>query len=237
MKRARLSPLQIIVHVGVWVPLIVLLVDFYTGNLSINPYQDAERRTGNIALVLLVLSLACTPINTLFRVPVVLKLSRPLGLYAYMVAVIHVFIFLGLDYGFDLRLIILDLADKAYILVGLAAFLLLSVLALTSFRWWMVRLGKKWKRLHRLVYAINLLVVLHFAWASKGDFFRLMGDILWPLAALAVVVVLLMLRIPIIRRQAAGKLRLFRAPSRETTPRTVPPKSVPPKVERDNRGG
>lgn len=200
--------MQLAVHVGAWIPLLVLLVDFNTGNLSINPYQDAQRRTGNIALILLILSLACTPVNTLFRVPSVLKLNRPLGLYAYMYAFIHLFIFVGLDYGFQFNLLWLDVGDKPYIFVGLAAFLLLSLLALTSFRWWMRRMGKNWKRLHQLVYLINLLVVLHFAWAVKGDVFRLQGEILRPLLAFGVVAVLLILRIPPVRRALARRRTL-----------------------------
>ncbi len=204
-QRRQLSPLQLAVHVGAWIPLLVLLVDYQTGGLSINPYQDAQRRTGNIALILLILSLAVTPINTVFRKPSVLKLNRPLGLYAYMYAVIHLFIFAVLDYGLQFNLILLDVGEKRYILVGLAALILLSLLALTSFRWWMKRMGKNWKRLHRLVYLINLLVILHFAWAVKGDFFRLQGEVLRPLLALVVVVILLVLRIPAVRRKFARR--------------------------------
>lgn len=209
-NRPRLTPLQLLVHIGAWIPLIVLLVDAQTNNLTVNPYQAAEQRTGSIAIILLILSLACTPLNTLFRIPALLKLRRPLGLYAYMYAAIHLFIFVGLDYGFSLELILLDVADKLYIFVGLTAFLLLSLLAATSFDTWKKRLGKGWKRLHQVVYFINLLVVLHFAWASKGDFFRLQGEILRPLLALLVILVLLVLRIPSIRRRVAGKLQLPR---------------------------
>jgi sulfoxide reductase heme-binding subunit YedZ len=211
-QRRPLSLLQLAVHVGAWIPLLVLLVDAQTGNLSINPYQDVQRRTGNIALILLILSLACTPINTLFRKPAVLKLNRPLGLYAYMYAVIHLFNFLVLDYGLQFDLILLDIADKRYIFVGLAALILLSLLALTSFRWWMKRMGKNWKRLHRLVYVVNLLVVLHFAWASKGDFFRLQGEVLRPLLAFLVIAALLILRIPAVRRKFARGRRPVRPP-------------------------
>lgn len=194
-------------HAGAWIPLLVLLVDLKTGGLSINPYQDAQRRTGNIALILLMLSLACTPLYTLFRVPVILKLNRPLGLYAYMYAVIHLFIFVGLDYGFQFNLIWADVGDKPYIFVGLTALILLTLLAVTSFRWWMRKLGKNWKRLHRLVYFINLLVALHFAWAVKGDIFRLQGEILRPLLALAVILFLLVFRIPAVRRAIARRRR------------------------------
>ena len=199
--RRRIHWLQVVVHVGAWIPLIVLVSDFLTDNLTVNPIQAATQRTGNIAIILLVLSLACTPVNLLLRYSPVLKVRRALGLYGYMYAAIHFLIFSGLDYGFNLRLILPAIAEKRFIVVGFTALLLLTVLAATSFRWWMVRLGKNWKRLHRLAYLTNLLVVLHFAWAVKGDFFRLQGDILRPLLAGIAVVVLLILRIPAIRQR------------------------------------
>lgn len=207
-RARRPGLLQILVHAGAWIPLLVLLFDLWSGGLSINPYQEAERRTGNIAMILLILSLACTPLHTLFRIPALSGLSRPLGLYAYLYAAIHLLIFVGLDYGFQLSLLWQDINEKRYIFAGLAAFLVLSALAATSFRWWMVRLGKNWKRLHRLVYLANLLVVLHFAWAVKGDFFRLQGEVTRPLLALGVVTLLLVMRIPAVRRRLAGRLRL-----------------------------
>jgi sulfoxide reductase heme-binding subunit YedZ len=199
--------LQILVHAGAWIPLLVLLFDLWSGSLSINPYQAAERRTGNIALILLIASLACTPLYTLTRAGALAGLSRPLGLYAYMYAAIHLLIFVGLDYGFQLSLLWQDINEKRFIFAGLAAFLVLSALAITSFRWWMARLGKSWKRLHRLVYVANLLVVLHFAWAVKGDFFRLQGDVVRPLLALAVITLLLVMRIPMVRKRLSGRLR------------------------------
>lgn len=210
MKVRRLSGLQILVHTAAWVPLIVLLVDLQTGNLTINPYQAAERRTGNIALIFFLLSLACTPVNMLFKIPEVIKIRRPLGLYGYMYAAIHLFIFVGLDYGFDFELILLDVGEKRFIFAGLTAFILFSLLAATSYRWWMAKLGKRWKQIHRLVYMANLVIVLHFAWAVKGDFLRLQGDVLRPLLALLVVILLLVLRIPAVRKKLAGRLQIRR---------------------------
>jgi sulfoxide reductase heme-binding subunit YedZ len=216
-KRRRLSILQIITHLAVWVPLGVLVFDFLNDNLTANPIQAAQQRTGDTALILLILSLACTPINMLFRLPALLRLRRTLGLYGYMYAAIHLLLFVGLDYAFNFNQILRDVGDKRYILVGLTAFLLLSALAFTSFDYWKVRLGKAWKRLHRLVYLINLLVVLHFAWAIKGDFLRLQGDVFRPLLAALVVTVLLALRIPSVRRKLAGRLQI-RRPLKETKP-------------------
>ena len=202
--RFQFTPLQILVHLAAWIPLIVLIWDYQNGNLTANPYQAATQRMGFTALVLIILSLTITPLNTIFRVPEVIKLRRPLGLYGFMYAAIHLLIFTGLDYGFDWDLLIADLADKRYILVGLTAFLLLVPVAFTSYRWWMIRLGKRWKQLHKLVYIVNVLIVLHFAWVIKGDVLGLQGDILRPILAGVVVFLLLVARIPAIRKRLAG---------------------------------
>jgi len=198
-------------HIGALLPLGALAFDYFTGRLTVNPIQDATLRTGGAAIVLLILSLACTPLHMLTRVAGFARSARALGLYAYLYAALHLLIFAGLDYGFDLELILITVAEKPYILAGLTAFLILSALALTSFKRWMVRLGKNWKRLHRLVYLANLAVVLHFAWSVKGDLLRLQGDILRPLLAGLAVLLLLALRLPAVRRALAGRLRLSKA--------------------------
>jgi methionine sulfoxide reductase heme-binding subunit len=206
-KKTRLHWLQILIHIGTWIPLALLVYDFTNNRLGFNPIQNMTQRTGDTAIILLILSLACTPLNTLFHYGPLVKIRRPLGLYAYLYAVVHLFIFVWVDYRFNFNFILKDVGDKLYILVGLAAFISITLLALTSFRWWMVRLGKTWKRLHRLVYLVNLLVVLHFAWASKGDLFRLQGDIQRPLLALVLILLLLAARIPQVRKRLSNLYR------------------------------
>jgi sulfoxide reductase heme-binding subunit YedZ len=102
-----------------------------------------------------------------------------------------------LDYGFDLRLMVDTIAEKRYILAGLSAFLIILPLAITSFDWWKKRLGKNWKRLHRLVYLAALLVVLHYTWLVKSD-------IRVPLLYGLGIVILLVLRIPAVRRKLSN---------------------------------
>ena len=118
----------------------------------------------------------------------------------------HFTIFIWIDYGFNWEFLRADISDKLYIFVGLTALIMLTLLAATSFKWWMKRLGKRWKSLHKLVYLAAPLVVLHFAWARKGDVFRLQGDILQPLAFGIVVALLLLARLPALRKRAV-KLR------------------------------
>jgi sulfoxide reductase heme-binding subunit YedZ len=170
----------------------MLAWDFTQGQLTANPIREIQLRTGKYALVLLVLSLACTPIYVLSGLKQVLSLRRPLGLYAFMYASLHFLNFVGLDYGFDFSLIREDIFEKRYALVGFAAFLILLPLAITSTKGWMKRLGQNWQRLHRLIYLAALLVILHFLWQTKADFRQ-------PLVYGAIVAVLLTVRIPWVR--------------------------------------
>jgi len=129
-----------------------------------------------------------------------LKRRRALGLYAFMYATIHVLIYLDLDFGLAWSFILQNFTQDPRLIVGLIAFLLLIPLAWTSFDVWKKRLGKKWKLLHKLVYLIVPLVVLHFAWNKKGDIFTAQGDIAQPLFYGLIVIVFLVMRIPQVRR-------------------------------------
>jgi sulfoxide reductase heme-binding subunit YedZ len=200
MKKLKFTPFQLVVHIGAWIPLAWLVWAYTTNHLTVNPIQAATQQAGKFAITLLVLSLACTPLHTIFRWRGVLKLRRALGLYALMYAGLHLYILVGVDYGFDLGSLWGDLSGKPYIIVGAATLLILIPLGITSTKGWMKRLGKTWRQLHRLVYLASLLAVLHFAWAKKGDLFFLRGDIAQPLLYGGIVLLLLVLRIPFIRR-------------------------------------
>src|SRR5919199_5924112 len=193
MLAFRRNWLRALTHVGAWIPLAVLIWDGAHDRLTVNPIQEISFRTGKIALTLLVLSLACTPVNTLFGLRQVLPLRRPLGLYAFMYACLHLFNFVVVDYGLDAGLIKQAIVEKRYVLVGFAAFLLLTPLVLTSTKGWMRRLGKRWKVLHRLAYLPGLLVIVPFFLVGKTD-------IPEPLLYGALVALLLLLRLPLIRR-------------------------------------
>ena len=200
----RFTPLQIAMHVYAWSVLVFLVFDLITGNLSANPIQELEQRTGRHAITLLVLSLACTPLNTLFKWPELLKRRRALGLYTFMYATIHVLIYMDLDYGLAWSFIIQDVIEKPRLIVGAIAFFMLTPLAWTSFDIWKKRLGKKWKRLHQTVYVLAPLVVLHYAWSKKGDLFHLQGEIIRPLIYGLIVVFFLFFRIPLVRKAIAS---------------------------------
>ena len=197
MQKLKAHWLQILTHVGALLPLAILAWDYAQNQLTANPIREITLRTGRSAIVLLLLSLACTPIYTLFGFKPVLRLRRPLGLYAFLYAGLHGLTFVGLDYGFDLVLIGQELLQKHFVQVGALAFLILVPLAITSTRGWVARLGKNWKRLHRLVYLAALLAGVHFLWVVKANT-RV------PLLYGAVLAVLLVARIPAVQNAVRG---------------------------------
>jgi sulfoxide reductase heme-binding subunit YedZ len=184
--------LRIVVHIGSLLPL-AWLVWAYTQNLFlVDPVREITTFTGKTAIILLLSSLACTPINTMFGYTPVLRVRRALGLYAFLYASLHFLTFVGLDYAFDFELLGEAIFDQRYVVVGFFAGLILLALALTSTKGWQIRLRKNWKRLHRLVYLAGILVAVHYMWLSK--------DISEPLPYVIIIALMLVLRIPGIRR-------------------------------------
>lgn len=200
MHKLKTSWLQIIIHIGALLPLVILIWDFTQGRLTVNPIQEIQLRTGKYALVLLVLTLLVTPANIMFGIKQALRLRRQLGLYAFMYASLHFLNFIGLDYRFDFTLIQEDIAGKRFVLAGLAAFLSLLLLAVTSTKGWMRRLGKNWERLHWLIYLAAALAVTHFVWQVKADLRE-------PLIYGLVVFILLAVRLPAIRKMVNERRR------------------------------
>lgn len=166
----------------------MLVWDYWTFQLSADPIREATLRTGQSALTLLILSLACTPLNIIFGWKQLLPLRRTLGLYAFLYATLHGLIFVGLDYWFDLHLIVEAIFQKPYALAGLTGFLMMVPLALTSNRWSVQKLGNTWKSLHRLAYLAAMVAVVHFAWLVKQAY-------TWPLVCAAALAVLLVIRV------------------------------------------
>ena len=210
MNKLRIHGLQVLIHIGALLPLAILVWDFTQGQLTVNPIQEIQLRTGKYALVLLALSLACTPVSIVFGFKQALRLRRPLGLYAFMYACLHFLNFVGLDYGFDFSLIRADISDKRFALAGFAAFLSLLPLAITSTRAWIKKLGKNWERLHWFIYLAALLAVTHFIWQVKADLRE-------PLAYGAIIALLLIIRIPAIRK-AVSKFGTRLRGNEETSP-------------------
>lgn len=137
--------------------------------LGANPAEYLIRATGDWTLRLLCVTLAVTPLRVMSGLPELAKLRRMLGLFTYFYVVLHLLCYSWLDMGFEWTDIAADIAKRPFILVGFSAFVLLTPLALTSFNRAIRWLGaKRWQWLHRLVYVVAVLAVLHFFWMRAG---------------------------------------------------------------------
>lgn len=175
-------------------PIILLVGNFLTDRLGANPYEVLTRNSGEWTLRFLLITLAMTPLRQLIGKPWPLRLRRMLGLFTFFYAFTHMTTYLVLDQFFDWSEIWIDIIDRPFITVGMSAFVLLIPLALTSTKSMMKRLGKQWKRLHRLVYVVAICGVLHFLWLVKADLQQ-------PLIYLALLSVLLGYRLYLWLRQ------------------------------------
>ena len=163
------------VIVAALVPLGLLVWDAMTGGLGANPVEEVTHRTGITAITLLMLTLAVTPASQLLGAGWLVGFRRMVGLFAFTYAVLHFLTYLAdqtlfTGEGLSLTVVAEDVAERPYVTVGFATFLLLVPLAVTSTRGWVKRLGgKRWQRLHRLVYVAGAGAVLHFLWLVKAD--------------------------------------------------------------------
>ncbi|HEY1409263.1 MAG TPA: protein-methionine-sulfoxide reductase heme-binding subunit MsrQ [Promineifilum sp.] len=186
-REARRRLLRISYHAIGLFPLAWLIFDFWFGFLGVEPIRAMILRTGKAAIIMLTLSLAATPAGIIFGWKQANVVRRPFGLYAFMYVCIHLSIFVWLDYGFMMRLIVEEIIERRYAVVGFLAFLLLIPLALTSTKDAQKRLGKKWKTLHKLVYLVGILAVVHYIWLVKNAYTQ-------PFIFAAIIIFLLLVR-------------------------------------------
>ena len=172
------------------VPFALLTFDAFADRLGANPVDTITRETGQWTLRFLLITLAVTPLRRLTGWNPVVRFRRMLGLFAFFYLCMHFMTFAGIDHFFVWRDIVEDVFKRPYITVGFTSFLLLIPLAITSTNAMQRRLGgKKWKRLHQLVYVAATGGVLHFLWLVKSDTRE-------PLIYLSVLTLLLILRLP-----------------------------------------
>ncbi len=150
-------------------PLVLLAYRFYSEGFGANPIETINRYTGDWALRILLLTLAFSPIIRIFRWNNVIQYRRMVGLFAFFYVCLHLTSYVVLDQFFDFRAIIDDVFKRPFITVGFSAFILLIPLAVTSTNKMVERLQYRWIQLHRLVYLIAILAVLHFWWMVKID--------------------------------------------------------------------
>jgi sulfoxide reductase heme-binding subunit YedZ len=162
-----------VVFVAALLPFAWLVWGAFTDGLGANPAEHLIRATGEWTLRFLCIGLAVTPLRVMLKLPTLARFRRMLGLYAYFYVVLHLVSYAWFDMAFELGDIASDIAKRPFILVGFAAFVLLTPLAATSFNRAIRALGAvNWQRLHRSVYGVVLLGLLHFFWmrSGKNDF-------------------------------------------------------------------
>ncbi|MCL4867851.1 MAG: sulfoxide reductase heme-binding subunit YedZ [Anaerolineae bacterium] len=159
-----------VVHVGAWIPFIWLLVGYYTNDLTADPIREITLRTGKTSLILLILSLAVTPLMIWFDWKFLAPSRRPLGLYAFIYVCLHLLTFVYLDYGLQWEFIVQGIVEKRFALVGFIAWLLMIPLVITSTKAAQKRLGQRWKQLHKLAYLIGILAIVHYVWLVKNAY-------------------------------------------------------------------
>ena len=170
--RRRASALQIIkplVFAAALTPAALLVYGFYTNDLTANPLDYITDQTGTWALSFLVISLSVTPIRRLTGWNPIIKLRRMLGLFSFFYALLHMLTWVVLLNFFDVNEMVKDVFERPFITVGMATFLVLLALAVTSNQFSIRRLGRRWQRLHRLAYAAAIGAVIHFWWLVKED--------------------------------------------------------------------
>lgn len=162
--------LKVVVFILCLIPLGLLIWNLFQDNLGANPIEEVIHQTGDWTLRFLLITLSLTPLRQLTGSVTWIQFRRMMGLYAFFYACLHLLAYVVLDQFFDWPAILKDIVKHPYITVGFAAWLLLIPLALTSTKGMMKRLGRRWKTLHRLVYLIGILGVIHFAWLVKADY-------------------------------------------------------------------
>jgi len=169
-------------------PLGFLVWGIFADTLGANPIEEIQNETGIWALRLLLVTLAVRPAKECLALPILMRVRRMLGLFVFFYLLLHIFVYLVLDQFFDWQEIVKDVVKRPFITVGFTAFLLLIPLAATSTDKMMRRFGSRWKSIHRFIYLISILVVLHFLWSVKAD-------VLEPLIYLGILILLLLYRL------------------------------------------
>ena len=187
-KKRRILLLKGLVWLLGRAPAVWLVWRGFTDRLGANAIEEVLHRLGDTSLIALLVALSITPVRRLTGWNILAPLRRPIGLFAFFYLTMHFLWYAVIDEELALEFIIEDVIERPYILAGFTGWLLLIPLAITSTKGWIRRLKKNWQRLHRLVYLSTGLGLLHFYWQVKADTY-------WPIVAITVMVVLMLLRI------------------------------------------
>jgi sulfoxide reductase heme-binding subunit YedZ len=169
LPEVKIKLLKVAVFLAALVPLALLGLKAYQGNLGANPIEVITHATGDWTIRFLLITLAITPLRRITGWQGWIRFRRMTGLFAFFYGLLHLTTWLWLDKFFDVHEMIADVYKRRFITVGMAALLLLSPLALTSTKGWIRRLGTRWQKLHRLIYVSATLGVIHYWWLVKSD--------------------------------------------------------------------
>ncbi|MGV8027124.1 MAG: ferric reductase-like transmembrane domain-containing protein [Anaerolineaceae bacterium] len=197
-KPAKIQLLTFLIAI---IPAVWFLINYTQGAYNPYPTLFLTQFSGKYAIAFLLLSLACTPFYNIFNMNALYQARRSFGLASFYYAAIHASTFIILDYQLNLDWLIPEFIHKPYLILGLAAFLLLILLAFTSGKKFQKKFSKLWIQIHRLVYIIGLLVLIHIYFAMKGDK-------RFAFVYLMLYVVLMLLRLPVVK----GKFSIKECP-------------------------
>jgi sulfoxide reductase heme-binding subunit YedZ len=195
-SKLKFKLLKVAVFFAALIPLARLGLKAYQGELGANPIEVITHSTGDWTLIFLLLTLSITPLRRITGWQPWIRFRRMLGLYAFFYALLHLTTWLWLDKFFDVHEMVADVLKRRFITVGMTGLLLMLPLALTSTKGWIRRLGKRWQKLHRLIYASAIAGVIHYWWLVKADVRK-------PEIYAVILAFLLGVRIVIARRKAS----------------------------------
>ncbi len=170
------------------IPFVFIMYKIILNKLGPEPVKEITHFTGEWTLIFICLTLAMSPLKKITNLIFWIKIRGMLGLFVFFYATLHLLTYIGIDYRFNWSPIIDDVIKKKYIYIGFSAWLLLIPLAFTSSKKMMHLLKQNWKKLHKSIYIIAILGILHFIWLSKTIFFK-------PLIYLVIIILLLSFRI------------------------------------------
>ena len=168
-NKQKVLLLKLCIHLTALLPLINVYYQAIIVQVFVDPVKMVIHFTGIGAFNLLLVTLLISPLAQYFKQGVLMQTRRLLGLYSFLYALLHLLNFIAFDLQFDFGLLVNEIIKRPYITLGMLAFILLSLLAVTSFNYIRRRLGRRWQSLHNSIYLVVILVAIHFYWSVKSD--------------------------------------------------------------------
>lgn len=167
--KLRISFIQISIHIACLLPFIILLIGFFSHQLTVNPIREITIRTGRIAILLFLLSFGCRPMGNLLGMDSLMLIRKTLGLYAAFYASLHFLNYIGLDFQFNWSILFRLFSQQTFLLIGLSALIVLVILSIFSLAALRKLVPTFWRKARILIYSSFSLSLLHYYMAVKGD--------------------------------------------------------------------